>query len=475
MKNKQIISPIGLKGNQIHERQLSLMGIKPINESENKGNHAVELTKIGPDGNAYAIIRENHEYYIKKTDKTTGLMLEDFKYIGGLQNKKNEAYPSYAKAIKQLNLKFKSLAEAYNRGGDINVFEDDNLLEHHPLKADMDLSAKKGIGDNQEYVVDKKGTPLSNKAKVGKEKGQFGDNLADGKACDDCEEVKVNEAFGMGFTGEGNLEMETAKTKKAGQNFVGKEISHLMHDKDYPHDRAVAAALNVAREKGYPVEEEESLNEFEQAIEEMMARYDEEEKMSDKELAALGGDPKKITQKDVLLARGVKFDEESHGGQHNLDVDDDGVIRKDDLKKVRAGALGEVSDEGKYTWKDLGGFGHDMIGDFVEYNGEYYKVIGNGEIDDENGEPVYSAGLENVKNGKRIEVSIHDITRINPNDVGIEWWDDKDVDFDSEVSDIEGKYNINQKHSDYFEESIEEAIKRLDALLEGELKKKALK
>jgi len=319
MKNKQIINPIGLKGKEIHERQLSLMGIKPITENENKGNHAVELTKIGPDGNAYAIIRENHEYYIKRTNKTTGLVLEDFKYIGGLQNKKEEAYPSYAKAIKQLNLKFKSLAESYNRGGDINVFEDDNLLEHHPLKADQGFSEKKGLGDNQEYVVDKKGTPLSNKAKVGKEKGQFGDNLADGKACDDCEEVKVNEAFGMGFTGEGNLEMETTKTKKTGQNFVGKEISHLIHDKDYPHDRAVAAALNVARKKGYPVEEEGmtsfsddvELNEYEKAIEEMMARYDEE----------------------------------LHGGQHRLDINKDGVIKADDLKKVRAGALGEESIE----------------------------------------------------------------------------------------------------------------------------------
>ena len=77
MKNKNLINPIGLKGNEIHERQLALMGIKPLNENENKSNHAVELTKVGPDGNAYAIVRENHEYYIKKTDKTTGLVLED--------------------------------------------------------------------------------------------------------------------------------------------------------------------------------------------------------------------------------------------------------------------------------------------------------------------------------------------------------------------------------------------------------------
>jgi len=179
MKNKNIINPISLKGKEIHERQLALMGVKTINENENKGNTAVELTKIGPDGNAYAIIRENHEYFIKRTNKTSGLVLEDFKYIGGLQNKKDEAYPSYAKAIKHLNLKFKSLAESYDKGSNINVFEDDNLLEHHPYKADQALSATKGMGDGQEYVVDKNGTPLSNKAKEGKEKGQFGDNVAD--------------------------------------------------------------------------------------------------------------------------------------------------------------------------------------------------------------------------------------------------------------------------------------------------------
>jgi len=56
------------------------------------------------------------------------LDMEDFKYIGGLQNKKQEAYPSYAKAIKQLNLRFGSLSEAYNSDLEINTFIDDNLL-----------------------------------------------------------------------------------------------------------------------------------------------------------------------------------------------------------------------------------------------------------------------------------------------------------------------------------------------------------
>lgn len=126
MKKNILINPIGLKGNEINERMKELMGIQPINE--NKSNIVIELTKKGPDGNSYAVVRENHEWYIKKTTKTSNLVAEDFKYIGGLKNKKSEAYPSYAQAIKHLNLKFRSLAEAYNYEGEINLFLNDNLL-----------------------------------------------------------------------------------------------------------------------------------------------------------------------------------------------------------------------------------------------------------------------------------------------------------------------------------------------------------
>ena len=131
MKKDNRINPVGLKGNQINERMKELMGIKPINE--NHSTSVIELTKIGPDGNAYAIVRENHEYYIKTTIKKDNLVNEDFKYIGGLQNKKSEAYPSYAKAIKHLNLKFNSLAESFDAGHNINVFENDNLVKENGL------------------------------------------------------------------------------------------------------------------------------------------------------------------------------------------------------------------------------------------------------------------------------------------------------------------------------------------------------
>jgi len=125
MKNLSI-NPNGLKGREINERMIELMGIKPI--VENRSNYAVELTKLGPDGKAYAIVRENKNYFIKVSTKTSDLVTEDFKYIGGLQNKMTEAYSSYEKAKRNLSVSFKSLAEANGKVLDINISLNDNLL-----------------------------------------------------------------------------------------------------------------------------------------------------------------------------------------------------------------------------------------------------------------------------------------------------------------------------------------------------------
>lgn len=67
-----------------------------------------------------------------------------------------------------------------------------------------------------------------------------------------------------------NLKEEKARLEKTlsenkysekASNFIGHEIGHLIHDKDYSHDRAVAASINIAKDKGYKVPEkkEESI------------------------------------------------------------------------------------------------------------------------------------------------------------------------------------------------------------------------
>lgn len=168
------INPIGLKGNEINERMKQLMGMTPMNEGLSRST--VELTKIGPDGKTYGIVRENHEYYIKVSDKTSNLTVEDFKYIGGLQNKKQEAYPSYAKATKHLNLKFNSICESYDIVNTFNVFVDDKLLSEGAAK------------EATKHITDTKGKDLDAKAK---EEG--GDNLAGKKVMDEMEEVTLTE------------------------------------------------------------------------------------------------------------------------------------------------------------------------------------------------------------------------------------------------------------------------------------------
>jgi hypothetical protein len=192
MKKSNIVKPTTLKGNDKLDRIRQLMPKTPVNEGITRS--VVELTKMGPDGNVYAIVRENHEYFIKISENKDSLLNEDFNYIGGLQNKKDKAYSSYAKAIKQLNLKFMSVNEAIGKSGKINVFENDSLVsEHHPLKADMKLSDKKGIGNGQEYVVDSKGAELKYDNKEGKEEDGFGNNVADSIAEKDIEKVKLSE------------------------------------------------------------------------------------------------------------------------------------------------------------------------------------------------------------------------------------------------------------------------------------------
>ena len=125
MKNN--VNPKSLKGQDKLNRMLDLMG-KMTTLNESKSFSELELIKKGPNGIVYGIVRENHDYFIKTSNKTNGQFLaEDFNYIGGLQNKGSEKYHSYSEALKQLNLKFDMLNESYGIENNINIFESDGV------------------------------------------------------------------------------------------------------------------------------------------------------------------------------------------------------------------------------------------------------------------------------------------------------------------------------------------------------------
>lgn len=153
MKNNNI-RPTGNKGNAQLDRMRSLMGVAMINEGFT--NSVLELTKIGPDGKAYGIVRENHKYFIKISNKTKNVVVEDFSYIGGLKNKTLKCYDSYSQATKQLNLEFHSLNEALSKNETINILKNDDLNESFesyseaPKSSQPDtlLGTVKSVGQN---------------------------------------------------------------------------------------------------------------------------------------------------------------------------------------------------------------------------------------------------------------------------------------------------------------------------------------
>jgi hypothetical protein len=122
---RKIINPKTLKGQDKVNRMLDLMGkMSTLNES--KSFSELELIKKGPNGIVYGIVRENHDYFIKTSNKPYGKFLsEDFQYIGGLQNKGTEKYHSYSEALKHLNIKFDMLNESYGVEYNNNIFESD--------------------------------------------------------------------------------------------------------------------------------------------------------------------------------------------------------------------------------------------------------------------------------------------------------------------------------------------------------------
>lgn len=122
---RNIINPKTLKGQDKVNRMLDLMGkMNTLNES--KSLSELELIKKGPNGVVYGIVRENHDYFIKTSNKPYGKFLsEDFQYVGGLQNKSTEKYHSYAEALKHLNIKFDMLNESYGVENNNNIFESD--------------------------------------------------------------------------------------------------------------------------------------------------------------------------------------------------------------------------------------------------------------------------------------------------------------------------------------------------------------
>ena len=83
-----------------------------INESKQPEYSSVEYHKVAADGKLYGIIREGAKYYIKVAkDAKAKIVAENFDYIGGFRNRKDNVFESFASAQRYFGEKMIALNE----------------------------------------------------------------------------------------------------------------------------------------------------------------------------------------------------------------------------------------------------------------------------------------------------------------------------------------------------------------------------
>ena len=104
-----------------------------VNENTSRNSKpVVEFKRKAANGKTYGIIRESTRYYIMEApQKDTEVLAEDFQYIGGFNNRKENEYSSYAKASNALDLKIMSINETVNK-------KDRVIIETPTEKADWE-------------------------------------------------------------------------------------------------------------------------------------------------------------------------------------------------------------------------------------------------------------------------------------------------------------------------------------------------
>lgn len=122
-----------------------------INEGKNTPYSNVEYSKVAADGKLYGIVREGTKYYIKVSNKRENPLTENFEYIGGFRNRKDNEYSGFAMAQKNFDLKLRSLAEAYAKRGSI-VVESWNPDKNEELTVESTDKMKKEIARQRQIM-----------------------------------------------------------------------------------------------------------------------------------------------------------------------------------------------------------------------------------------------------------------------------------------------------------------------------------
>jgi len=145
------LKPIGSEKLEGQDKIRRIMEIARYNEvTKNVKNHTAtnSFSKMGADGNLYAIVQERDGYYLK-----AGINESELDYASGMMNKKRDRFKSYGAALKRMNLIFKPLNEEYNEGvGDgmyDEIEEQDKFVLNVPNEDDSEEDMEMDMEDDE--------------------------------------------------------------------------------------------------------------------------------------------------------------------------------------------------------------------------------------------------------------------------------------------------------------------------------------
>ena len=158
------------------ERMKAMMNYGTISEDKNKPYSGIEYTRKGADGKMYGIVREGTKYYIKISDNSTNILKENFDYIGGFRNRKDNEYNSFANALKNFEMKMMSLKES--------VSEKSPIVESWDINKKGDLSIEATDKMKQEIARQRQ---IMGNATMISEKKNYEAQMNESDCCGNCD------------------------------------------------------------------------------------------------------------------------------------------------------------------------------------------------------------------------------------------------------------------------------------------------
>ena len=177
-------------------RMKALMGYGLKTEGKEAPYSNIEYQKRGADGKVYSILREGTSYFIKVADYKPTLMKEDFQYIGGFRNRKDNQYSSYADAQKNFDLKMMSLKEANDKKDFIveswNIDKHGELTVEATEKMRKEIMRQRQIMKNASLIQEKK--EIDTKIAASQDDNIKKDEPKCGNAADACDGIGFKKA-----------------------------------------------------------------------------------------------------------------------------------------------------------------------------------------------------------------------------------------------------------------------------------------